>query len=110
MGDGAYDADVMSDDGAEEHMRDMEREDYHKEMAFRRAVKREVQRQLRKHTAANPHQPKKHNARGKTKACKCLSCRKEFVARVADRKRGWSRFCSKSCAYKHKKKNGVFSL
>lgn len=30
-----------------------------------------------------------------TYACKC--CRKPFTARVVDRKRGWARFCSKSC-------------
>lgn len=28
--------------------------------------------------------------------CKC--CPDKFIARVADRKRGWARFCSKSCA------------
>lgn len=27
----------------------------------------------------------------------CKSCGKQFVARVADAKRGWARFCSKSC-------------
>lgn len=27
--------------------------------------------------------------------CKC--CKQPFVARVADRKRGWGRYCSKSC-------------
>lgn len=28
--------------------------------------------------------------------CKC--CPDRFIARVADRKRGWAQFCSKSCA------------
>lgn len=28
---------------------------------------------------------------------KCKNCKCEFEARVADRKRGWGRFCSKSC-------------
>ncbi len=28
---------------------------------------------------------------------KCKCCRNPFVARVADRKRGWGKFCSKSC-------------
>lgn len=28
--------------------------------------------------------------------CKC--CPDKFMARVADRNRGWARFCSKSCA------------
>lgn len=30
--------------------------------------------------------------------CNCISCGKEFSARIADRKRGWARSCSKSCA------------
>jgi hypothetical protein len=30
-----------------------------------------------------------------TYTCKC--CKQPFTARVADRKRGWARFCSKSC-------------
>ena len=28
---------------------------------------------------------------------KCACCGLPFIARVADRKRGWARFCSKSC-------------
>lgn len=27
----------------------------------------------------------------------CLCCKQPFIARTADRKRGWARFCSKSC-------------
>lgn len=27
----------------------------------------------------------------------CKQCKSMFVARVADRKRGWAKFCSKSC-------------
>ncbi len=27
----------------------------------------------------------------------CQRCKCPFIARVADRKRGWARFCSKSC-------------
>lgn len=33
-----------------------------------------------------------------TYRCKC--CGQPFTARVADRKRGWARFCSKSCKAK----------
>lgn len=29
--------------------------------------------------------------------CHCEWCKKLFSARVADRKRGWARFCSKGC-------------
>ena len=32
-----------------------------------------------------------------TYTCENKSCRKQFTARVADRNRGWARFCSKSC-------------
>ena len=32
--------------------------------------------------------------------CKCKFCGVMFTARVADRKRGWARFCSKSCKAK----------
>jgi endogenous inhibitor of DNA gyrase (YacG/DUF329 family) len=28
---------------------------------------------------------------------KCQSCKQPFQARVADRNRGWGKFCSKSC-------------
>lgn len=27
----------------------------------------------------------------------CKTCKQPFMARVADRKRGWGKFCSKSC-------------
>ena len=33
-----------------------------------------------------------------TESVKCLVCDKTFVARSADRKRGWAQCCSKSCA------------
>lgn len=29
--------------------------------------------------------------------CKCKNCKSYFVAKKADRKRGWAIFCSKSC-------------
>lgn len=34
---------------------------------------------------------------GKTAIYKCLCCKDPFRARVADRNRGWARYCSKSC-------------
>ena len=34
---------------------------------------------------------------GKTQTYKCLSCGDAFTARSSDRKRGWAKFCSKSC-------------
>lgn len=32
-----------------------------------------------------------------TETYKCKTCKQPFEARVADRNRGWARFCSKSC-------------
>lgn len=38
---------------------------------------------------------------------KCRTCGNPFEARVADRKRGWARFCSKSCkAIKQEQRTG----
>ena len=39
-------------------------------------------------------------ARGAKATYKCKCCRGAFVARVADRNRGWARYCSKSCKAK----------
>jgi len=30
----------------------------------------------------------------------CVNCKDLFTARIADRKRGWARYCSKSCKAK----------
>lgn len=35
--------------------------------------------------------------RGATAEFECANCRRLFTARVADRNRGWARFCGKSC-------------
>lgn len=32
--------------------------------------------------------------------CKCRFCKEWFSARISDRKRGWAKCCSKSCAAK----------
>lgn len=39
--------------------------------------------------------------RGKTVDVNCKSCGTQFSARVADRKRGWDKYCSKSCKAKN---------
>lgn len=36
-------------------------------------------------------------ARGEKVEVKCGRCKKPFMARIADRNRGWGKFCSKSC-------------
>lgn len=35
--------------------------------------------------------------RGLTEQYNCRNCNSLFTARVADRKRGWAKFCSKAC-------------
>lgn len=41
---------------------------------------------------------------------KCKNCRKPFLAREVDRKRGWGKFCSKSCkAAKQEKRTGQYA-
>jgi hypothetical protein len=43
-----------------------------------------------------------------TATYKCKRCGDPFVARTADRKRGWARFCSKSCkAIRQTQKTGM---
>lgn len=42
-----------------------------------------------------------------TATYKCACCGDPFTARTADRKRGWDRFCSKSCkAVKQEQRTG----
>ena len=39
---------------------------------------------------------------------KCQRCKQPFMAREADRKRGWGKFCSKSCkAIRQTQKTGL---
>ena len=42
--------------------------------------------------------------RGAKVIVKCKCCKEEFSARVADRNRGWAKFCSKSCKAKEQEK------
>ena len=44
------------------------------------------------------------------KQYQCISCGDTFTARVADRKRGWAKFCSKSCkATEQEKRTGQYA-
>ena len=45
------------------------------------------------------------NQRGKKVEVKCAVCGVNFMARIADRKRGWAKCCSKSCACKKSNKD-----
>lgn len=48
-------------------------------------------------------------SRGRKVEVKCERCKTSFMARVADRKRGWGKFCSKSCkAIKQERRTGQF--
>lgn len=49
-------------------------------------------------------------SRAKTVTVKCKRCKTEFEARVADRNRGWGKFCSKSCkATTQEKRTGQYA-
>jgi len=40
----------------------------------------------------------------------CKKCKEPFMARVADRNRGWGKFCSKACkAKEQEKRTGQYS-
>lgn len=48
--------------------------------------------------------------RGQKETYKCARCGDPFIARVADRKRGWARFCSKSCkAIRQEQRTGQYA-
>lgn len=48
--------------------------------------------------------------RGSKAAYKCANCGETFTARTADRKRGWARFCSKSCkASRQEQRTGQYA-
>lgn len=48
--------------------------------------------------------------RGATEIYKCVCCGEPFTARVADRARGWARYCSKSCkARRQEAQTGQFA-
>ena len=53
----------------------------------------------RKITTAK-HKPVNKQTRGAKVEVSCKCCGEKFMARVADRKRGWAKFCSKSCKAK----------
>jgi hypothetical protein len=45
-----------------------------------------------------------------TAAYKCKCCGEPFTARVADRNRGWARYCSKRCkAIKQEQQTGQYA-
>jgi hypothetical protein len=45
--------------------------------------------------------------RGSTETVKCANCRESKNVRTADRRRGWGRFCSKSCKAEYQTRGGA---
>jgi len=87
------------DEQAREHEREQKRA-WRDARRNHKALKDQIKAELIKEL--NLPQPIKHQPRGQMVKCNCKECHTEFEARVADRKRGWGKFCSKSCAAKHK--------
>jgi hypothetical protein len=112
MGQGTEDLDdIYTDD----YMRDefyktleLRKEIKRKKKATKELIKKEVVAQLKKHGI----EPVKSEPRGSMVEVKCKCCKQPFMARVADRKRGWGKFCSKSCKAinqdKGTRKNRIF--
>ncbi len=88
------------DDIIREEQRERDIEVFRKARSLNRRIDARIAKALK-----NPYSPKA-KPRGKMVIVKCKNCRSEFRARVADRKRGWARFCSKSCKAQeqHKRK------
>lgn len=87
-----------ADEEAEIHMKQVGRRQRTERSAFNAAVAREVQKQLKILGVAPTAKttPRQSGVRGKMVGVKCR-CGKTFQARVADRKRGWGKYCSKRC-------------
>ncbi|AFV85233.1 hypothetical protein [Alteromonas mediterranea] len=84
------------DEIVEEEYRDSLRASREARTAKNRAIRKEVEKQLK---AAGIQKPVRE-IRGAKVEVNCLTCKSAFTARVADRKRGWAKYCSKSCKAK----------
>ena len=84
-----------ADEEADRYMREHEKETKRKKRTFESAVKIELSK-MEKITPIKS----KNIIRGKTVEVKC-KCGVNFIARIADRKRGWGKYCSKSCKAKN---------
>lgn len=58
---------------------------------------RKIKNAVKKELATHGITTEKAQIRGAKVGVRCENCKVSFLARVADRKRGWARFCSKSC-------------
>lgn len=84
----------QGDDGAERDMDEFDREQRRKARAERAKIKAAVAEEIRRQFGRSLPQSVNRGAR-ETYQCRC--CGQNFSARVADRKRGWAKYCSKSC-------------
>ena len=100
-----YYQDLDEDRGWDEIIRedDRERDFYAAQEAksLQRKIDSAVNKALKKAKHLKPHS---NIIRGEMVVVKCKECKEEFSARVADRKRGWGKFCSKSCKAKKQEK------
>ena len=100
---------------ADEDHREYEYQRRQKQSAFNRAVKAEVARQLKAagvgvkstavHATATKTIVESTVIRGMRTSVNCKCCGVKFEARVADVKRGWGKYCSKSCKAKRQQRN-----
>lgn len=88
------DDDLGAAEEAERDLREREFERRSEAAARKRLIKNEVDKQLKKLGVTTE---KKKETGGAKIEVSCLCCGNKFTARVADRKRGWAKFCSKSC-------------
>ena len=102
-----YYADLDDDRGMDAEIDEVERErDFYAEQK-RKSEQSRIDAAVRMALAAHgiiqsvPTPPAKKKRQsglvGQLVEVKCKRCRNKFQARVADRKRGWGKFCSKSC-------------
>lgn len=98
MGQGSDSVD-QGDEGANEDLDYIQAEKRHKNARFNNAVNAVVSRKLKEYGIEPIKQPikKKQTVRGKMVEVNCKQCKEPFMAREADRKRGWGKFCSKAC-------------
>lgn len=95
------DNDLGSTEEAERDFREREFEQNRKRANERSRIAKEVRKQLKAKGI-----PDKQPIRGATQTVKCKNCKSEFEARTVDIKRGWGKFCSKSCKAKKQPYNG----
>lgn len=96
------DANLGAAEEAERNMRELDFERNRKIANERTRIKNEVKRQLKAQGVDLSKKPVK----GEKVEAKCACCGTTFKVRKADIKRGWGKFCSKTCKARKQKYNG----